>query len=128
MGSNLWLRVLALMEIEGRGRDPSNSWKSLLLWWLGPNCPKRWFFFDILFHLFSNSVSVVNKVFNGSKRKDFQHFWKVIATLNTGIVVPSIYIFLNAFFFNFLKIHFYFLFFYFMCRFIHLCIYLFYLF
>ncbi|XP_008573000.1 PREDICTED: regulator of G-protein signaling 22 [Galeopterus variegatus] len=30
-------------------------------------------------------VSIVNKVLSGSKKKDFQHFWKVIVTLNTGM-------------------------------------------
>lgn len=43
-----------------------------------------------------NSASTVNKVLSGSKGRDFQHFWKVIATLSTGIMLPSAYAFLNA--------------------------------
>lgn len=43
-----------------------------------------------------NSASTANKVLSGSKGRDFQHFWKVIATLNTGIMLPSACVFLNA--------------------------------
>lgn len=43
-----------------------------------------------------NSASTANKVLSGSKGRDFRHFWKVIATLNTGIMLPSACAFLNA--------------------------------
>lgn len=113
MSPNVWLRgscsllckqkVEAGLRVIARGHYCSSDWALIVL-----KGDSLWLF---LFHLSSNSVSVVKKVLSGSKKKDFQRFWKVIVTLNTGIVVPSTNLFFNClgFFFHLKSFFLYFL-------------------
>lgn len=52
-----------------------------------------------LWHFFFNSALIENKQCSGLRKKDFQLFQKVIATLNTGIAVFYALSFISTFIF-----------------------------